>query len=94
MTNELPKEIQRRLALLDALEAGGVENWEGYDFSTEEYRKTIGREETADDIACEIAEAVCGEIDQPAGYGCGYGITDRGFSLIVDIILKRCGELK
>lgn len=28
-------EIQKRLDLLDALEAAGVDNWEGYDYALE-----------------------------------------------------------
>ena len=32
-------EIQERLALLDALEAGGVDNWDGYANAVDEYRR-------------------------------------------------------
>jgi len=90
---KLDKETQRRLALLDALEAGGVDNWEGYDFATEEYRKTIGREETAEDIADEILHAICTEVEQPAGVGCGFGFSKNAMEYTVQIILKRAKEL-
>ena len=88
------KEIERRLALLDALEAGGVGNWEGYDFATEEYRKTIGREEAAEEIVEEMLDALHVFIEQPAGSGCGYGIRPEGYAVATDILLKRFGELK
>jgi len=29
----ISKDDRRRLAKLDALEAGGVDNWDGYDFA-------------------------------------------------------------
>lgn len=41
----LTKEIERKLAKLAALEAGGVDNWEWYDEALKEYRATIERDE-------------------------------------------------
>lgn len=35
------KAIQERLELLDALEAGGVDNWQWYDESIEDYKQSI-----------------------------------------------------
>jgi peptidoglycan hydrolase CwlO-like protein len=32
-------DVQDRLCKLDALEAGGVDNWDGYDFAMEQYRE-------------------------------------------------------
>jgi hypothetical protein len=90
----LTKEQQRRLAKLDALEAGGVDNWEWYDESLREYNETIGREETAEEIIDDILCAVHDYIEQPAGQGCGYGIRAEGYSVAVEILLKRYGELK
>lgn len=36
LTKEKYKRMQGRLRKLDALEAGGVDNWEGYSFALEE----------------------------------------------------------
>lgn len=36
LSEALPKEVQRDVAKLRALEAGGVDNWEGYDWSLED----------------------------------------------------------
>jgi hypothetical protein len=91
---KLTKDIERRLALLDALEAGGVGNWEGYDFATEEYSKTIGREEAAEDIIEEICCVLCEYIEQPAGAGCGFGFAPKSLDAAVEILLRRLGELK
>jgi hypothetical protein len=90
----LSKEIKRKLEKLEALECGGVDNWEGYEFALEEYNQTIGREETAEDIIDVICEVLCAYIIQPAGSGCGYGFSQAGIDNAVGILLRRAGELK
>lgn len=90
----LTKEQERRLAKLDALEAGGVDNWEWYDEALKEYNETIGREEAAESIIDDILDAIHDYIEQPAGQGCGYGIQPKGYAIATEILLKRYGELK
>jgi hypothetical protein len=36
LTEHQPKEVEEKLAKLQALENGGVDNWDGYDFAMEE----------------------------------------------------------
>lgn len=70
------KELQLAQSKLNALEAGGVDNWEWYDESLKSWHKENDYEEALeqfiDNLNDVLAEA---EVDQPAGSGCGYSIT-------------------
>jgi hypothetical protein len=72
--------MQRRLAKLAALESRGVNYWEFHDEALIEWK----REEALSDLLSAIIDEINdflteAEIDQPAGYGCGYSITfDEG----------------
>ena len=66
-------EAELRLAKLDALEAAGVDNWEGYDFALEDWNKQNSIEiligNSVDDLNELLLDA---DVDQPAGTGHGY----------------------
>lgn len=70
------KELKRAKAKLDALEAGGVDNWEWYGESLKEFRKETELEELIDDITDEILQCASenGEVEYPAGFECGHSI--------------------
>lgn len=74
--SEKLKELQLAQSKLNALEAGGVDNWEWYDESLESWHKENEYEEALeqfiDNLNDILAEA---EVDQPAGSGYGYSIT-------------------
>lgn len=91
--SELTKEIQRKLAKLEALEAGGVDNWEYYDVSLENWRAETEAEAAAESIIDDILSVIHDHIEEPAGRGCGYGIKTKGYQLATEILLKRKGEL-
>ena len=67
--------MERRIAKLDALEAGGVDGWEWYDESLKDWYAENEIDEriksAIDDLNEILVEA---EVDQPAGPGCGYAI--------------------
>jgi len=89
----MDKQTQRKLDLLAALQAGGVENWDGYDFATEEHRKTVRREEVLEDIVGEILDGICDCIEEPSGRGCGYGFKESAYTVATQILLSRAKEL-
>ena len=66
------EDIENRML---ALEAGGVDNWEGYGISLEGYRKQKEKAEEISDIINEVIEALCEGVEEPAGSGCGFGVT-------------------
>jgi len=90
----MDKETQRKLDLLDALQAGGVENWEGYKAATEEYQKHIDKEEKARHIIYEIILAVGEFINEPDDYTEYYELKQEGYDLAIAILLSRVNELK
>lgn len=88
MTPERIKELEKAERKLLALEAGGVDNWDGYDFALESIRAEEQHEEFIDDVVSEILDAIGGEVEEPAGQGCGWGITKRGADFIADVLKK------
>ena len=86
------KRLQERDHILSMLEAGGVDNWDGYDLSLEEWRK---EKDDKDRLYAEYEkiEELLGEgVDEPAGSGCGYGFlptaSDDAFAKFLEIIKK------
>ena len=61
MTNEVKitkrylKALERAQAKLQALEAGGVDNWDGYSFALEEFRQ----EEELDELIAKHVDNIC-----------------------------------
>lgn len=88
MTPEIIRELEKAERKLLALEAGGVDNWYGYDFALESVRAEEEYEEFIDDVVSEILDAIGGELEEPAGRGCGRAVTDRGAGFIADVLKK------
>jgi hypothetical protein len=71
--------MQRDLSKLNALEAGGVDNWEGFDDSLTDWRKENDLTEMIDGLVHEFSESV-GElscdatVDFPAGMDAGCSV--------------------
>lgn len=68
-------------AKLQALEAGGVDNWEWYGESLSEYHKYTEMEDLYEETIGEIYEALHDKVGEPAGVGCGYGFMDADSDL-------------
>ena len=83
-------ELERAAAKLNALEAGGVDNWEWYDEALKDYRQTIELEEKYEDLLNDIAECLCEGIDQPAGSGCGFEFSSKVLDNAL-VIIKQSG---
>jgi len=75
LTSEEWKRIQRQLSKLNALESGGVDNWDYYGESLNSWFKENEIDELLDNAIIDISELTAeAEVDQPAGHGCGYCI--------------------
>lgn len=69
------KETQRRLAKLEALEQGGVDNWEFYSESLEGWREENHVAECIGDAIGEIDDLLAeAKVEEPAGRGAGHSI--------------------
>lgn len=76
ITQKELKDLQRAKAKLDALEAGGVDNWEWYSESLKDFRKETELEALIDNYVDEILQIASeeGEVEYPAGHECGHSI--------------------
>ena len=77
LTPKRIKELERAEAKLNALEAGGVDNWDGYDFSLKEYRKTIEVEEKMEEMLDKIEIELFQGVYEPSERGAGYTTTSE-----------------
>ena len=92
LTESRVKELLEKEEILNALEGGGVDNWDGYDFALESFRKRKEVEELrfaqCSSLLEEIEEALCEGIEEPAGTGCGFGFLDSARQDALEILLK------
>lgn len=68
------QQLERSQRIHDALEAGGVDNWEGYGESLKDFRKEEELETLIQDYTNEILQ-VCseeGDVEYPLGRECGH----------------------
>ena len=70
---------------LTALKNAGVDNWDGYDLSLDEYFKSKNKI-LARPFVEKIGEVIVDNVDEPAGRGTGFSITENGFEEIEDIL--------
>ncbi len=86
----MDKETQRKLDLLASLEDGGVENWEGYDLVTQDYRKAIAKEEKL----LNIVDALFWEISKYIDICSWENLVYEGREEFGRVLLSRANELK
>lgn len=87
-------EIKRRLAKLDALEAGGVDNWEWYDESLKDWFEENELEEKADSLIKSICEALSVGAYEPSERGAGFAFNEESIKDARDLILSSMKELR
>lgn len=70
------QKLQRESSKLAALEAGGVDNWEWYGESLKDWHKENDIDELIEGFTENVNDLLTeAEVDEPAGFGCGYSIT-------------------
>ena len=76
LTQKEYDKMLRDLSKLQALENGGVDNWEFYDESLKQWRKENEFDEMLNDFIEDLNEILIeAKIDYPSGLGCGHSIT-------------------
>lgn len=75
----LTEKDERRLAKLDALEAGGVDNWQFYGESLKDWHEENEKHERCDKFVDDLLEIILSEcrIYEPSDRGSGYDISDK-----------------
>ena len=91
MTNK-EKEIARRLSKLDALEAGGVDNWEWYGASLEQWFKENQHEENCQQVFDELCSLLCEGAYEPSERGAGIAFNDKSMEVAFEFLKKNVKE--
>ena len=75
LTQHEYEKMQRQIAKLNALEAGGVDDWQWYEESLKEWRKDGALLELADAFVDDMNElSISAEVDFPAGREAGASV--------------------
>ncbi len=84
MSKEQLKELEKASRELKALKAGGVCNWDGYDFAMEEIHKEEQEEQNMLNLSSDILDAVILEVqcNDIAGHYFKFGVT----KIVTDLI--------
>ena len=77
MKEILSKETRKKLAKLEALERGGVDNWEWYDESLKSLVEEEKKEEAAIEVLGEILSIVLDDIYEPSERGGGVAVSEE-----------------
>lgn len=88
------KELERAQAKLNALERGGVDNWEFYDEALTEYSDTIELEEMVESLIEDIEPVFLQGVYEPSERGAGFCATEEAREETVQIILNFIKKIK
>jgi len=78
------KELEKAETILLALEAGGVDNWDGYDFALEKYHATVEQEEKLEALLDDVCSILCLGVYEPSERGAGYTFTETVLEKALD----------
>ena len=88
ISKERLKELERMESKLNALESGGVDNWDFYDECLTEYNKEQEMESELDDLMEDVEVAIFEGAYEPSERGAGFAATQEGRDEARDIILR------
>jgi len=88
------KELERKAAKLDALEAGGVDNWEGYSESIKEYHKALKHKQGINALVISIFEILSDGLYEPSESGAGFDFTEESQRLVFEELKNRIEKLR
>ena len=92
ITIERLKELERSEQKLNALEIGGVDNWEFYGEAMDEYNKECAFEADLDDAIIELETTILSNKYEPSERGAGFALSDSGrddvYLILKDLIEK------
>ena len=70
------EELEQAERKLIALESGGVDNWDGYEFAMEEIQKEEEIDELIETVTTDILEELSATAYEPSERGCGLAFAD------------------
>jgi len=94
ITYEELNEMRKAQAKLQALENGGVDNWEGYDFALEELRKVEAFDEEVEALVQEIMAELGSNSYEPSKRGGGIAFYDGAAMECENLVRKFAEKIK
>lgn len=88
------KELEKAEAKLNALENGGVDNWEWYDQAMTSYNDSIELEEKCEELLEEIECALLVGVYEPSERGAGFAASDDAREQTLEILMRFAKDLK
>jgi hypothetical protein len=85
---DLPKDVERKLAKLEALEAGGVDNWEWYSEALKEWNAENYLEEYADGVLQNVIDTLAGAAYEPSERGAGVAFSSESIDEAREFIVN------
>ena len=82
------RELVKSDRKLQALVAGGVDNWDGYDFAMEGIRTEEEIDELVAEKLEEILTVMCEFGEEPAGRGAGFGVLPEGERQVEELLFQ------
>tara|TARA_R110000751_G_scaffold8874_3_gene34420 strand:+ start:5907 stop:6197 length:291 start_codon:yes stop_codon:yes gene_type:complete len=94
ITKERLQELEQSEAKLNALEIGGVDNWEWYGEAMQEYEKTLQAEQDIEDLFCDIETVLCEGSYEVSERGAGVAFNDDAVDKAKELLKTYLKELK
>lgn len=88
------KQLEKAEAKLNALENGGVDNWEWYDQAMTSYNDSVELEEKCEELLEEIECALLVGVYEPSERGAGFAASDDAREQTLEILIRFAKELK
>jgi len=92
--NKRLKELEKAEAKLNALESGGVDNWEWYDQAMTPYLESIELEEKVESLLEDIECTLFVGIYEPSESGAGFAASDEARQQTLELLINFANELK
>ena len=93
ITKERLEQLEDAARKLNALEVGGVDNWEFYDEAMTQYLKDVEEKEQIQRLLSNIQEALCEGILEPSERGAGFGFTDLSSENALQVLKNGIEEI-
>ena len=93
ITKERLEQLEDAARKLNALEVGGVDNWEFYDEAMTQYLKDVEEKEQIQRLLSNIQEALCEGIHEPSERGAGFGFTDLSSENALQVLKNGIEEI-
>ena len=88
VNSEYLKGLEKQARKLQALEAGGVDNWEWYDESMEPIRKEEQEKELYENVLEEVCTILCESAYEPSERGAGFTFTEEAQDEALEVLIK------